>query len=310
MTRGKKITAWISGVLGVLIIALVGGVFCYGQYLFGKMDRIGVEKDNLGINEEVENKLSQYDESITNIALFGIDSEDGEVGRSDSIIIATVDKQHKKLKLTSIMRDSYVDIPERGMDKINHAYAFGDAELAIRTLNENFDLNIEDFVAVNFTTLPLIIDKVGGVNIDITNEEVQHILGIDTAGTYNLTGDQALSYSRIRYADGGDYVRTERQRTVLTKLFEKIITISPTQYPGLLNELLPMVKTSLSTSEIISMATDVVKMESPVLEQQRFPLDGYCYDKTIDGIYYLDFDKAMTVNQLHGYIFEDLKIWE
>ncbi|MDZ7548740.1 LCP family protein, partial [Clostridium perfringens] len=136
-------------------------------------------------------------------------------GRSDSIMILTLDSVHNKLKLTSIMRDSYVNIPGRGLDKINHAYAFGGPELAVRTLNENFDLNIKEFMAVDFTSLPTIIDKLGGVTINIIPEEISHIPGITSAGNQVLNGKQALAYSRIRYASGGDYKRTERQRTVV-----------------------------------------------------------------------------------------------
>lgn len=109
------------------------------------------------------------------------------------------------MKLTSIMRDSYVDIPGHGDDKITHAYAFGGPELAMKTLNENFNVNVEDFMAVNFTSLPEIIDKLGGVKINIIPEEIHHIPGITSPGEQVLNGEQALAYSRIRYATGGDY---------------------------------------------------------------------------------------------------------
>ena len=310
MVKSKKVAIWVTCIAGILIFVLVGATVFYGNYLLNKIDKVEIDKENVGITEEVEEKLSQYDDKITNIALFGIDAEDGGVGRSDSIIIATLDFHNKKLKLTSIMRDSYVDIDGYGTDKINHAYAFGGAELAIKTLNQNFNLNIEDFVAVNFTTMPKIIDKIGGITVDITSEEVSYIQGIESAGTYNLTGDQALDYSRIRYATGGDYVRTERQRTVLTKIFEKILAMNPTKYPGLLSEVLPMVKTNFNSAEILELGTEVLSMGVASLEQERFPLDGYCEGKMIDGIYYLTFDKDATVNQLHEYIFEDKKIWE
>lgn len=310
MVKSKKVAIWATCIAGILIFVLVGATVFYGNYLLNKIDKVEIDKENVGITEEVEEKLAQYDDKITNIALFGIDAEDGGVGRSDSIIIATLDFHNKKLKLTSIMRDSYVDIDGYGTDKINHSYAFGGAELAIKTLNQNFNLNIEDFVAVNFTTMPKIIDKIGGITVDITSEEVSYIQGIESAGTYNLTGDQALDYSRIRYATGGDYVRTERQRTVLTKIFEKILAMNPTKYPGLLSEVLPMVKTNFNSAEILELGAEVLSMGVASLEQERFPLDGYCEGKMIDGIYYLTFDKDATVNQLHEYIFEDKKIWE
>ena len=309
MKKGSKIALWILGVIISILLVTIGGIYAYGNHLFNKIEKIEIDKSDVGISDKVEEKLSQYSDNVKNIALFGIDAEDGKIGRSDSIIIATIDTTHKKLKLTSIMRDSYVAIEGHGDDKINHAYAFGGPQLAIKTLNENFDLNIDDFVSVNFTTLPKIIDMLGGVTIDITSEEVSHIPGIDAAGTYTLTGKQALAYSRIRYATGGDYVRTDRQRTILSKVFEKILCINVTQYPSLLSEILPMVQTNLDYSEILNLGNEVLKMGITTLEQERFPRDGYCEGKMIDKIYYLTFDKENTVQQLHDYIFEDIKNW-
>ncbi|WP_302631945.1 LCP family protein [uncultured Clostridium sp.] len=309
MKKGRKIVLWIIGIiLGIFIIG-IGGVYIYGNHMFNKVEKVEVDKNDVGITEEVEEKLSRYSNSIINIALFGVDSADASTGRSDSIIIATIDTIHKKLKLTSIMRDSYVNISGIGNDKINHAYAFGGPQLAIKTLNENFDLNIQDFVAVNFDSLPKIIDMLGGVTVDVTEEEVSHISGINSAGTYNLTGAQALAYSRIRYATGGDYVRTERQRTILTKMYEKILNINQTQYTSLLSEWLSMLQTSLDYSKILELGTEVLKMGVTTLEQERFPLDGYCQGEMINGVYYLTFNKALTVEQLHNYIFEDVRIW-
>ena len=324
MTKGKKITFWILGVLLFFIIGTVGGVYIYANSLFNKMEKVEINKDNVGISQDVEDKLSKYDDSITNIALFGIDASDGGVGRSDSIMIATIDTHNKKLKLTSIMRDSYVNIDGRGLDKINHAYAFGKAELAIKTLNENFDLNISEFAAVNFSTLPKIIDKLGGIELDIDSEELKYIneyiadinrvnntsvSGIETIGLQHVNGTQAMAYCRIRYTSGGDYKRTERHREVLSKMFEKILSMSPTSYPSLLNEILPMISTSLSASEIMDLGNEVLKVGSTSLEQERFPLDGYCEGQMIGGVYYLTFDKETTVNQLHDYIFEDKRTW-
>lgn len=309
MKKRSKIVLIIIGIIiGVFLIS-IGGVYIYGRHIYNKVEKVEVDKEEVGITEEVEEKLSPYNNSVINIALFGIDSHDGSTGRSDSIIIATIDTIHKKLKLTSIMRDSYVNISGIGNDKINHAYAFGGPQLAIKTLNENFDLNIQDFVAVNFDSLPKIIDMLGGVTVDVTEEEVSHISGINSAGTYNLTGAQALAYSRIRYATGGDYVRTERQRTILTKMYEKILSINPTQYTSLLSEGLSMLQTSLDYSKILELGTEVLKMGVTTLEQERFPLDGYCQGEIINGVYYLIFNKSLTVEQLYNYIFKDVKKW-
>ena len=325
MTKGKKITVWILAIVLVVILGAVGGVYFYGNHIFNKIEKVEIDKDNIGITEEVEEKLSQYSNSIINIALFGVDAVEGGAGRSDSIMIATIDTVNKKLKLTSIMRDSYVAIDGHGNDKINHAYAFGGPQLAIKTLNENFDLNIEDFASVNFETLPKIIDKVGGIELDIDADELKYINGyianlnningtsepsIESTGLQHVSGTQALAFCRIRYTSGGDYKRTERHREVLTKILEKIETLPATSYPSLLSDILPMVNTSLDYSEILELGTEVLKLGDSKMELERFPLDDYCEGKMINEIYYLTFDKETTVEQLHNYIFEDKITWQ
>ncbi|MGG5460751.1 LCP family protein [Clostridium sp. B9] len=317
----KRKVAITLSVIGLLIIGLIGGGAAYGLSMLGKVNKVEVNENNLGIDKEIDDKLSQYD-GITNIALFGIDAVDGKTGRSDAIMIATIDEKHKKLKLTSIMRDSYVNIPGHKMDKINHAYAFGGHELALKTLNENFDLNIKDFATVDFSSLPKIIDSVGGIDLDIRSDEIQYInnyinelnslngtsaANINTPGVHHVNGTQALAYCRIRYTAGGDGERTQRQRIVLNKLFEKFTQLSPTKYPSILGDLMPMVTTNLSSSEMLSLATTVASLGGSGLEQERFPKDNYSKGEMINGVYYLTFDKETTVKQLHDYIFEDIK---
>ncbi|MDU5110391.1 MAG: LCP family protein [Clostridium sp.] len=323
--RGKKkkkkslgFKIFIGFLCVILALAVVGGGYFIG--LLSKMDSIKLNKDNLGI---VEDDLKDYNNvnKIKNIALFGVDAVDGEGGRSDSIMIATVDPVHNKLKLTSIMRDSYVNIDGYGMDKINHAYAYGGPELAIRTINENFGLNIKDFVSVNFSSLPKIINILGGVDIEITNDELQYINGyiddinkkdgtnsshITYAGVQHLDGTQALAYSRIRYTAGGDYKRTERQRTVLEALFTKLTSASIGSYNSLLNEVLPYVQTNLSTTDILSLGTKVLS-SGVNLEQDRFPRDGYGEGANIGGVYYLTFDIETAKQQMRDYIFNDIR---
>ncbi|WP_195986677.1 LCP family protein [Clostridium sp. D53t1_180928_C8] len=324
MTKRNKITIWILSIILLITLGAVGGAYIYGNHLFNKVEKVEIDKEDVGITEEVEEKLSQYDNSIINIALFGVDAVDGGVGRSDSIMIATIDTVHKKLKLTSIMRDSYVAIEGHGNDKLNHAYAFGGPQLAIKTINENFDLNIEDFASVNFETLPKIIDEIGGIELDIDSEELEYVNGyiahinsingtsepaIEKTGLQHVSGTQALAYCRIRYTSGGDYKRTERHREVLTEILKKIENVSVASYPSLLSKILPMVNTSLDYSEILNLGTEVLKLGDSNMELERFPLDDYCEGEMIDGIYYLTFDKEVTIEQLHNYIFEDKITW-
>ncbi|MDU2673174.1 MAG: LCP family protein [Clostridium sp.] len=313
-----KISITIISIIALLIAIGIGTFYS----IFNKMDNIALNKENLGVTSKEELEVYDNYKKIKNIALFGIDSADG-VGRSDSMMIATVDPVHDKLKITSLMRDSYVNIEGYGYDKLNHAYAFGGPELSIKTINQTFGLNIEDFVSVDFASLPKIIDILGGINLDITDEEItceininNYIDGINeslgtntphiySTGVQTVNGVQALAYSRIRYASGGDYERTHRQRIVLDQLFEKALNVSPAQYPNFINQILPYVQTNLGAADIISLATKVATMGGGTLQQDRFPRDEYCWGENIDGIYYLGFDETVTKQQIMDYIFDD-----
>jgi len=304
MTK-KKIT--LLGISAVLIGLLIGGGL-YFVTTMNKLDRESISNNNedLGISEDVMKELEEKNSKVKNIALFGIDAEEGVTGRSDAIMILTIDNEHNKLKLTSIMRDSYVNIDGRGKDKINHAYAFGGPELAIKTINQNFNLNIQDFATVNFSTLPKIIDAVGGVKIDVKDYEVSRS-GVSQSGLQNLNGEQALKYSRIRYVGNGDFERTQRQREVLMALFHKVMERSIPSNITLANEILPMVKTNLTNTEIIKMGTNVMSNGSITPEMERFPRDGYARGQKINGVYYLVYDEEDTIKQMQDYLFEDKK---
>jgi len=307
MSLGKKI---LIGVVSLILILCVGG-FAYVYTTLNKVNKITLDINNLAINPDLDIGVLTHD--IKNIAIFGIDSAEGEIGRSDSIMILTIDKEHNKLKVSSIIRDSYVVIPDRaGKDKINHAYAFGTASgdanggptLAIRTLNQNFNLNIQDFISVNFSSLPKLIDKVNGIEINITREE-QSILNVAAPGYQVLNGAQALVYSRIRYAEGGDFVRSQRQRTVLSALFSKFKSTSITSYPSLLNDLLPLVDTNLAPTDILTLAKSINSLPINEVGQERFPRDSYGTGQMIDGVYYYVFDIEETARQMNDYIFLD-----
>lgn len=289
----------------IIIFVLIGIGLSYGLNLLGKMNSVEIpEKDeDLGIKSDVrENK------KMTNILLLGIDRRSPkERGRSDSIMIATLDRQHKKIKLTSIMRDTYVDIPGRGMDKLNHAYAFGGAELAIKTINQNFDMNIREFAAVDFQGFEHIVDILGGIEVDIKSNEVSHVPG-SHAGPQTLNGKQALAYSRIRKTGNGDYERTERQRVVLELVLNKGLKAGVLQYPKLANTIFPYVDTSLSKSEILSMGTSTITNGITKVEQYRVPVDGHLKHEMINGIFYIR-PQSMedNIDFLHKFIYDDKK---
>lgn len=320
--KNKKVII-ISSILAVILL-IGAGSFGYMYSMLSKVKTAEIDKSNdaTGINSEIINKIDKEDpnKDVTNIALFGVDrrSKD-EASRSDALMIASIDKKTKKIKISSIMRDLYVDVPGHGKTKITHAYAYGGAQLAIKTLNENFKLNIKDYVTVDFFSLEKIIDKLGGVTIDVTKAEVPYInsymtetAGIENkaittltkSGTVNLNGMQAVAYSRIRYI-GNDYERTERQRKVLTQMFNKIQSAGLTKYPGIVSTLLPYVETSIGKTDILSMGTEVFTSGIRTIDQMRYPTDGV--GQTINKVYYLVADIAKVSDQMHKYIYEDIK---
>lgn len=275
----------------ILLFIFISAIGIYSLQLLGKVNKVEISEidEELGIKEEVVDQEDNEDENnkVINIALFGVDvRSSSEKARADSIMIASLDKEHKKIKLTSIMRDTYVNIPDRGMDKINHAYAFGGPELTLKTINQNFDMNIREFATVNFQGLEDIIDSLGGIEIDIKANEVNHVpRSFD--GTQVLDGEQALSYSRIRMVGDGDYERTERQRTVLEKIINKGLNSGLMQYPKILNNLLPHVDTSLSKAEMLKLGTSIFTSNIRDIEKFRVPLDDYSTGKLIKEVFYI-----------------------
>ncbi|MPQ44459.1 LytR family transcriptional regulator [Clostridium tarantellae] len=283
----------------IFLISIAGSTW-YISDLLGKIDAVSIDKNNVSANKELKNKCK----NIKNIALFGVDSDKNN-GRSDSIMILTLDEVHNKLKLTSIMRDSYVNIPGYEKDKINHAYAYGGPELALKTINENFNLDVTDFISVNMESIKSIIDKLSGVEIPIKEDEVEFISEIKEAGVHKLNGEQVLSYARIRHVEGGDARRTERHRIILSSLFEKLKGTNLKEYPSLINEFLPYVQTNLSSTDLINLATNFAKLIPNGLNTARFPKDEQMKQLYKNGVYYLAFDDNMKL-QIQNYIFEDI----
>lgn len=290
--------------LAIILLIMILIPSLYSFQLLEKVNTVEIPKidDELGIREEVVEKQNK---EITNIALFGVDSRSSSYkGRADSIIILSLDREHKKIKLSSIMRDTYVDIPGRGMDKINHAYAFGGPELSLKTINQNFNMNIREFVTVNFEGLEDIIDALGGVEINIKENEVKHVSG-SFLGNQVLDGSQALTYSRIRCTGNGDFERTERQRVILEKVINEGLNQDLAQYPKLLNALLPYVETSLSKSEILKLGTSTFTSNIKDVEKFRIPLDEYSKSEKISGVYYLVPNTLEdNLESLHLFIYE------
>lgn len=309
-----------------LIIIISTCTFSYVYLKLGKVKNVKIDKSNsaLGIKAPIKAEAKEEEENITNIALFGVDigREKDDVPHSDAILIVTIDEKHKNIKLSSIMRDSYVSVEGHNKTKINEAYFFGGPQLAIKTLNQNFNLNIKDYVTVNFFTLEKVIDALGGIDIDIKNYEVNEIniwidevadlehkkpIPVVKSGLQHLTGLQAVAYSRMRHVGNGDFERTDRQRTVINKLFEKIKSSGISSYPSIVDEVLPDVETSLDKLQIIKLGTTILTNSIYNVDQERFPVDGYCNGEMINGVWYLVPKPDITTleNQLHDFIYDN-----
>lgn len=345
--RGHTVLKCILGVFCALLIVFGSGLIYIATHLLDDLTTTNITKDPtaLGIDPSVT-----MDDSIKNIALFGLDQRSAysnDSTRSDVIMVLTVDNKHKKLKITSILRDSYVSIEGENsngvhvdyMDKINAAYAEGGYELAIRTLNRNFGLNIMDYVTIDFTDTAAIVDAFGGVEISLTAEEKwemnqnlwnlsQETEGlikdsdfladangqvVDLAGAeYSdsvelLNGNQAVAYGRIRNI-GYDYQRVERQQIVFKALMNRVTQLSFGEYPSLISQLMPYCETSLDLTDAIGM-TPILTSDFTI-ETISIPDVDYELDLTDDGSY-LYYDVEQAGHRIDSFINEeDSDYWE
>lgn len=262
-------------------------------------------------------KFSQkapYDKNIINVLLIGADKrpDQKDYGRSDSMIIATLDKVHNKVKLTSIMRDTYVYIPgDYSDDRINSAYRHGYAPFLIETINANFNLQLKKYVVVDFDAFEKVIDKIGGIEIELNKVEVNYLkseYGSVTknlkVGVNKLNGRQALLYSRIRHVGNGDFERTDRQRKMMEAIFQKGLKTDLLTINSIMQEVLPMITTNLTKSEIVSLITSLVTGNKPV-EQLRIPYDNMFTNKSIRGMAVLVPDIQANAAKIREFIYED-----
>ena len=275
----------------ILFLAILG--FFGIHYIKGGLKTVKINKDNLGIVEIPKEETKKQD--IVNIAVFGVDTRDssaafGDQGRSDSIIILSINKTENTIKLISVLRDSKVPIEGYEPQKINAAYKYGLAPLAIKTLNQNFKLNIKDYVSVDFGMMANVIDLLGGVDITLNEEEASRVNGIAdqvmgykgydaVAGSNTLNGAQAVSFSRIRSIDS-DVERSGRQREVLKSLFNKLRTKKVSEYPTLIRNFMDCVETSLSFGDILSLATGVNMANAKVT---TYTMPDYNYEENLFG---------------------------
>lgn len=256
---------------------------------------------------------------VRNVLLIGTDARDiqSERGRSDTVLLLSLNSSTKQIYLTSFMRDAYVEIPNYGYDKLNSAYAYGGAELLMDTLELNYQISIDDYCMVSFMGFAEIIDAFGGVEITLSDEEAQalniilqsevnQLAGDDPSadllpqgGTYLLNGKQALSYSRIRYVGNADFERTSRQREVMSQLFQKAKSNPFSAVPKLVSSAMPQIGTNMNDFELYLLSLRVPIALSYDIQQMRIPADGTYSPQSVDGqdVLQVDFNANRQILQ-------------
>ena len=287
--KGKKVAMVLLSLVCVMFIVVGCGAIYLSTYMFADLTTNSITKDPeaLGITEHTITKAE-----VKNIALFGVDSRsDDFTGRSDAILVLSVDQIHNKIKMISLLRDIRVYMgddytyTDTGYDKITHAYMFGGPEYAIKVINQNFNLDITDYVTVNFTKMAEIVDAVGGVDIEITDGEVYEInknldetnpdVKMSQSGYVHLNGDQAVAYARIRNI-GNDNGRAERQQNVLTALLHVVEEMPVSSYPETVKQMCGLCETSLEFNDIMALAPIV--LNGFTIEKTNIPdpdIEGY-----------------------------------
>ncbi|HJC92078.1 MAG TPA: LCP family protein [Candidatus Mediterraneibacter excrementigallinarum] len=278
-----------------LIIAWVIGALVWGIYhnSIGIVDPDDVDptSDQVQIARE-----DQKDDDVVNVLLVGSDSRDpnAEMGRSDTMMLVSFNKAEEKATVISFLRDSLVEIEGYGQSKLGHTFAYGGVGLTINTINEQFDLDIQDYIIINFENLVGIIDELGGIQVTLTEEEAEYYrengMPDIQAGDVTLTGSQALAHARNRSLDN-DFGRTRRQRSVLYGIYNKVRqNRDPQAIMSLITYCMGEVSTNMSVTELYDIAMDVLSIEHLRTQQAAVPQDGTYEFGTYDGMSVIEFD--------------------
>lgn len=313
----KKIAVCTVG----LVVALAASGVIYVAAKLGKLDTEEIPKEDIIINDEVE-RLADLGEGYLNVALFGVDSRDGDLEegtRTDCIIVASLNKKTKEIRMASVYRDTLLDLSEGTLQKCNAAYSYGGPTQAINMLNMNLDLDIQNYVTVDFKAIADTIDLLGGLDIEVTKEEVKYIgdfIGetgdvagrrrnevhyVPGAGLQHLDGVQATTYARIRSTAGGDFTRTERQRIVITKMVEKIVQSDLSTLNEIIDKVFPTISTNFTLSEILSYAKYFTQYK--LGENTGFPIDKTTDNISGLGSIVIPVSLEDNVQKLHEFLF-------
>ncbi len=304
VSKKKIIALSVLGVIALFLVALVG---------FGLSALSGLDyDDSIKENAYVDESTLHTSDDVINILFIGTDGRSNVEGnRSDTMMLFSIDKQNKKLKLTSFLRDSYVYIPSKGYHtKLNAAFTYGGVQLVMDTIEYNFGVKIDNYVMVNFKIFRKFVNLLGGVTVDgVTEAEAKYMreevkIPSIVEGTNHMTGHQALWYCRIRYVDN-DFRRTERQRKVIMAIVGKALRTNPFKLISIVKEVLPNISTDINQSELISLAVGAaLRYIHFDIEQQQIPAEGTWSDARINGqaVLKMNFDENREI--LRSYLYD------
>ena len=315
----KQILIAVFSVIIICVVVLGAGYMYIRANIYKKTEPLTSEHLQAPVKTKEETIEYTEVEGITNVLLVGVDGIDFDekYQRSDSMIIATLDSNKEKVKLTSLYRDTLVYIPGYGEEKMNLAFSLGGPELVMETIKYNFDVNIEKYIMINFAGFEAIIDQIGGVEIDVKEyqlHELNKYIGqatgggdcpVEKAGLQILNGKQALSYARIRKGVGDDYERTERQREVLFKVVEKLQKTDVIKYFSIANKMLDYLRTNIGIMDGLNMAYTISKFSNLETEQLSIPVQELCVDEEVNGNMALRMDRYENALILNDFIFND-----
>lgn len=289
-----------SAVIGMFLVCIlvVGGIIgmiAWNLY-HGSVGIVDADDVDSTADEVQIARKDSNDDDVINVLLVGSDSRDpdAELGRSDTMIVVSYNKAENKATALSFLRDTLVEIDGYGQSKLGHTFAYGGVGLTINTINEQFDLDIQDYIVVNFENLVDIIDELGGIEVTLTEEEAEYYrengMPDIQAGTVTLTGSQALAHARNRSLDN-DFGRTERQRDVLYGIYNKMMeNKSPSTVLSLITYCMTQVSTNMSVTDIYSIATDVLDADHLLTQTAAIPADGTYEFATYDSMSVLEID--------------------
>lgn len=317
----KKSTIIISLIV-IVIVSVVGLSVGYYNYVKSKIYTESNEIELKTVDKKDDDIEYQEVDGITNVLLVGTDGRDlKEKSRADSIIIATLDNNKKEIRLTSLFRDTLVNIEGYGAEKLNAAMSLGGIELLKDTIKETYDISIDKYIIINFWGFEAIIDQIGGLEIDVKDyqlNELNKYIGESTGGNdcpviesglQLLNGKQALSYARIRKGVGDDFERTERQREVLFKVAEKLRETKPTKYLGIVNSMLDYINTNIDIIDAINMAYTIYKFPSLDTKQIHIPVtelaDDMNYGGNIGWVFIMD--RKQNTEILQNFVFSGIE---